>query len=295
MANGFNVTGIDSLNDYYNPEIKKVNIAKVLKNKNFTFIHADINCVAEFDKWNDFDYIFHLAAQPGVRNSWGNSFEIYVRNNISLTQKLLESLKYSKKLKKFFFASSSSVYGEITSEKVSEMDSVRPHSPYGVTKLAAENLCELYRKNFNVPTVSLRFFTVYGPRQRPDMAFSRLIKSAIMGDLFTVYGDGNQLRDYTFVSDIVEGVIKVTLKENIYGIYNIAGGFVISINEVISLVQKVTGKKLNLEYNASEKGDVFRTGADTEKIMNDLNFSAAVNIVEGITHQYNYIIRNTNE
>lgn len=151
--------------------------------------------------------------------------------------------------------------------------------------MAAENLCELYRNNYNVPTVSLRFFTVYGPRQRPDMAFSRLIRSAITGEPFTVFGDGNQLRDYTFVSDVVEGVVQATFKENVLGIYNIVGGYVISLNEVISLVSSITGKKIDVVYKSNERGDVFRTGADISKIVEGIGYSPQFTISKGLSEQ----------
>ncbi len=292
LSLGFEVTGIDAMTDYYDPVLKRENIKSALQNEKFSFIHDDLLTSKITERIDRFDYIFHLAAQPGVRTSWGRLFNTYVENNILTTQRLLESVIESKRLKKFFFASSSSVYGEISKEKVTEGDHVKPFSPYGVTKLAAENLCELYRNNYNVPTVSLRFFTVYGPRQRPDMAFSRLIRSAITGKSFTVFGDGNQLRDYTYISDVVEGVILAAFKKNVFGIYNIAGGSVISLNEVIQIVKEITGKKLEINRELTQKGDVRLTSADILKAHGHFGFYPKIYISLGIKAQYESYLTN---
>ena len=191
---GYEVTGIDCFTDYYSREIKEANISNALKHNNFKLIEEDI---LDMDKFPEVDYIFHLAAQAGVRASWGKSFEIYTRNNIEATQKLLEFYK-DREIKKFVYASSSSVYGD--AELPMREDSLlKPVSPYGVTKLAGENLCYLYWKNYQVPTVSLRYFTVYGPRQRPDMAIHKFVKAISNNEEITVFGDGSQTRDFTFV------------------------------------------------------------------------------------------------
>ena len=199
LEHGYEVIGIDCFTDYYAREIKEANVSNALKNKNSKFIEEDI---LNMDKFPEVDYVFHLAAQAGVRASWGKSFEIYTRNNIEATQKLLEFYK-DREIKKFVYASSSSVYGD--AELPMREDSLlKPVSPYGVTKLAGENLCYLYWKNYNVPTVSVRYFTVYGPRQRPDMAMHKFVKAFLNNEEITVFGDGPQTRDFTFVEDAIE-------------------------------------------------------------------------------------------
>lgn len=288
LLSEYHVTGVDALTDYYNPGIKKENIKAALQNEKFTFIQEDLLTTGITKNINQFDFIFHLAAQPGVRDSWGKFFNSYVNNNILTTQILLEAVKESKRVKKFIFASSSSVYGEITKEKVLEEDPVKPYSPYGVTKLAAENLCSLYKKNFGLPTVSLRFFSVYGPRQRPDMAFSKLIKSAIKGSDFTLYGNGCQQRDFTYVDDIVEGIMKAAFNEKCNGVYNLGSNSMTSVNEVISFVEEIIDKKISIKYLPFQKGDVQKTSADISKAQKDFCYSPRYGVFQGIEKQINF-------
>jgi len=218
LREGYEVIGIDCFTDYYAREIKERNTENALNQKNFKLIEEDI---LEMDKFPEVDYVFHEAAQAGVRASWGKSFKIYTRNNIETTQKLLEFYK-DLNIKKFVYASSSSVYGD--AELPMKEDSLlKPVSPYGVTKLAAENLCYLYWKNYNVPTVSVRYFTVYGPRQRPDMAIHKFVKAIFNGDEITVFGDGTQTRDFTYVDDAVEATILAAESNSIGEVYNIGG------------------------------------------------------------------------
>ena len=200
LLNGYEVTGIDCFTDYYSREIKEANISSAIRNEHFTFIEKDILDINRFPK---VDLVFHQAAQAGVRASWGKNFEIYIRNNIEVTQCLLEWYK-DKPLSKFVYASSSSVYGNAPLPMHVETRP-QPISPYGVTKLAAEHLCFLYSKNFGVPTISLRYFTVYGPRQRPDMAINKFVNAVLNKKEINIYGDGSQTRDFTYISDIVLG------------------------------------------------------------------------------------------
>jgi UDP-glucose 4-epimerase len=288
LEEGFQVCGIDSITDYYDPAIKLRNIQMLKHIPGFQFMQVDINLVDLKSEVDTADYICHLAAQPGIRKSWGTSFGVYTRNNILATQKLLESAKESKRLKKFVFASSSSVYGQTNAEKISEDHPTRPYSPYGVTKLAAEHLCGLYAANYDMPVVSLRFFTVYGPGQRPDMAFSRLIKAALTGGSFTLFGDGTQERDFTYVDDVVEGLVR-SMKSDVCGVFNIGGGHVVSLKEVIAYVERIIGRTVNLTYKPKQKGDVQRTSADISRIAQALGYAPQFSISEGLRRQIEYI------
>jgi len=291
LHEGMEVYGIDAITDYYDPAIKHRNLQMLKQIPGFRFEQADINSVDLKSMIDAADYIYHLAAQPGVRKSWGTSFGVYTRNNILATQKLLESAKESKRLKKFVFASSSSVYGQTNAEKIPEEHPTRPFSPYGVTKLAAEHLCSLYAANYDMPVVSLRFFTVYGPGQRPDMAFSRLIKAALTGGSFTLFGDGTQERDFTYVDDVVEGLVR-SMKSDVCGVFNIGGGHVVSLKEVIGHVERITGSVVKLAYMPKQKGDVRRTSADISRIARALGYAPRVSISEGIRRQVEYVRNN---
>lgn len=283
LKEGFSVIGIDSLSEYYSVETKRKNLEPLMGNKDFKFHQAD---VLGFDFESESpETLFHLAAQPGVRTSWGDDFSIYTRNNVLATQHLLEKATRLGTLKKIVFASSSSVYGQTSAEKVTEDYPTRPFSPYGVTKLAAENLCSAYEANFGLPIVALRFFTVYGPRQRPDMAFSRLINAALTGQSFTLYGDGTQERDFTYIGDIIDGLLLAATSNNARGVFNIGGGHVVSMNEVIHLVEKISKKSINVVQSSAQKGDVTRTSADISKISKLLGYRPHVTIEEGLELQ----------
>ncbi len=276
LEQAYEVVGIDCFTDYYSKEIKEANISNALNRKNFEFIEEDILSLKEYP---EVDYVFHEAAQAGVRASWGKSFEIYTRNNIEATQKLLEFYK-DREIKKIVFASSSSVYGD--AELPMKEDSLlKPVSPYGVTKLAAENLCYLYWKNYDVPTISLRYFTVYGPRQRPDMAIHKFVKAILNGDEITVFGDGTQTRDFTFVDDMTEANIMAANNEIEGEVFNVGGGSRISVNKLIELLEKITEKNAQIKYIEKQKGDVRDTLADTSKTSNELNWKPEVKIEEG--------------
>jgi len=284
----YKVTGLDCFTDYYPSEIKKKNMTNFVNNKNFVFIKNDIN-VADLKKViQDIDYVFHLAAQPGVRASWGQNFEIYIKNNILATQKILEACKDSD-IKKFIFASSSSVYGNANKLPINEDAPKNPISPYGVTKLAAENLCNLYYENYNIPTVSLRYFTVYGPRQRPDMAFHKFINSVLNDTPITVYGNGKQTRDFTYISDVIDANILAMRNGVNCEVYNIGGGSRISVSDVIKIIEQITKKRARIEYKQSQKGDVKDTYADINKAKNRLKYQPNVNIKTGLKLQVDSI------
>lgn len=277
LSEGYEVTGLDCFTDYYARSIKESNIHEALKNPLFTLIEEEILNITAFP---DVDYIFHESAQAGVRASWGRDFAIYTRMNIESTQYLLESYKNTP-LKKFIYASSSSVYGDVT---LPMKESVRPQpvSPYGVTKLAAEHLCHLYRKNYGVPTVSLRYFTVFGPRQRPDMGIHKFVRAIINGDPITIYGDGTQTRDFTYITDIVDANIKTALSPITGGVFNIGGGSRITVNELIHIIEETCGKKGSLMYGDQQEGDVTDTLADIDLARIKMGWAPHVSVREGI-------------
>ena len=278
---GYEVAGIDCFTDYYPSEIKKANISNSLAHPNFRLIEQNILDI-DRDKFPEVDHVFHLAAQAGVRASWGKNFEIYARNNIEATQRLLESYK-GREIQKFVYASSSSVYGE--AELPMREDSLlKPVSPYGVTKLAAENLCNLYYRNYHLPIICLRYFTVYGPRQRPDMAIHRFVRAVLNGEEITVYGDGKQTRDFTYVDEVIEATL-LAAKSGVVGeVLNIGGGGRMSVNQLIKKIEKITGKKAKLKYTEGQKGDVKDTLANITKAKEILNWQPTVKIEEGLEH-----------
>lgn len=277
LEKGHEVIGIDCFADYYPRKIKEANISSALKNEKFSLIERNI---LDMDVFPDVECIFHMAAQAGVRASWGRSFEIYTRNNIETTQRLLEFYK-DKDIKRFIYSSSSSVYGDCELPMIEDRI-LRPVSPYGVTKLAGEHLCYLYYTNYKVPIVSLRYFTVYGPRQRPDMAINKFVKAARSNDEIVIFGDGTQTRDFTYVDDVVEALFLAS-RENVVGeIFNIGGGSRISITDLINEIETFTGKRIQIKYKYAEKGDVKDTQADVTKANRDLKWRPKIDIYKGL-------------
>ena len=295
LHDGHNVRGIDSFTNYYPARMKEKNIENCLKHTNFSLIRQDLESSLDLSTiFKNAEYIFHLAAQPGVRASWGKEFVIYVKNNISVTQKILESLKNNTTLKKFVLASSSSVYGNQSSIMNEETSLTRPVSPYGVTKLAAENLANLYFKNYKIPTVSLRYFTVYGPKQRPDMAFTRFFNSIIKDKKLSIFGNGEQTRDFTYVDDIVKATINAATSDSVGEILNVGGGSVFSLSQIIEFMKEITEKEFEIDFNAEQKGDVKHTSADISKAKKLINYKSNTDIKYGLTQQYEYIKTNLN-
>lgn len=284
LADGYEVTGIDCFTDYYARSTKEANISGARKNPNFTFIEKDI---LEMDAFPAVDYIFHEAAQAGVRASWGSSFAIYTRNNIEATQRLLEGYK-DKPLTKFVYASSSSVYGDAPLPMREDMKP-QPVSPYGVSKLAAEHLCYLYWKNYGVPTVSLRYFTVYGPRQRPDMAINKFVKAILQEDALTLYGDGTQTRDFTFISDVVEANLLAAQHGSSGEVYNIGGGSRITVNDLIREMEHHCRKSAKIVPASEQKGDTRDTLADNKKARESLGWIPRITVHEGIERYVTWI------
>ncbi|KGJ77103.1 UDP-glucose epimerase [Cryobacterium roopkundense] len=288
LDRGIDVVGIDVFSDYYDTEIKRRNIA-ALPQQRLTVIEGDLNALPLSEVLVGVDAVIHLAGQPGVRGSWGTQFDSYTRNNVEATQKLLEAARGSSSLRRFVFGSSSSVYGQATSYPTSEDTLTRPYSPYGVTKLAGEHLTTLYRENFGLPTVSFRFFTVYGPRQRPDMAFSRFFGAARQGEPITVYGDGLQIRDFTYVDDIVAALVAaIDADGELPPVMNLSGGSSVTVLEILDLVEKTTGMALNLTYLPAMDGDVTRTGGSATLVASALGWSPLVDIQEGLQRQFDW-------
>jgi len=287
LEEGYKVIGIDCLTDYYSIEIKRNNLKDFLENRNFKSIEGNLLDLNLEKILMDADYIFHQAAQAGVRASWGQNFGVYEENNVLGTQKLLEACK-NLNIKKFVYASSSSVYGDVKSLPMKESDLLKPLSPYGVSKLAGEHLCYLYWKNFDVPTISLRYFSVYGPRQRPDMAFYKFINAILNDKEITIYGDGNQTRDFTFISDVIDANI-LAMKSNIIGeVFNIGGGSRISVNEVIKILEGIIGKEAKVEYIEKQKGDVEHTYSSIEEAKNMLGYNPKIDIRTGLERMVEY-------
>ena len=289
LKKGHKVIGVDCFIDYYDRSLKENNISSFIDHDNFILIEENINKIDLKELLIDIDYVFHQAAQAGVRSSWGKDFEIYTHNNVKGTQKLLEAAKENN-IKKFVYASSSSVYGDTDKLPMKETNRLQPVSPYGVSKLAGENLAYLYYKNFNVQTVSLRYFTVYGERQRPDMAFHIFIKAILEDEKLTIFGDGKQSRNFTHVDDIVKANI-LAAESNVAGeIFNIGGdGKRVVLNDSIDLMEELIGKKANREYQQVVKGDVKHTSADTSKAKKTLGYEPEVGFEDGLRREVEFL------
>lgn len=287
LSKGCRVIGIDALKNYYDPVVKEQNMSDYINNGNFEFHKKDINKINLNRIIKKVDYVFHEAAQAGVRSSWGREFSCYVDDNILATQKLLEVLKDYKN-KKMIYASSSSVYGDSEEKELREDAALRPVSPYGVTKLAAEKLAFVYWRNYQVPVVSLRYFTVFGPRQRPDMGLYRFIKAALKNEEIEIYGNGTQKRDFTYVSDIVDANI-LAIENFIPGeCFNIGSGSNQTVNEVLDKIESITGK-LRKVYTAKAKGDVINTLANINKARTELEYAPQMNFEQGLKNQIEYM------
>jgi nucleoside-diphosphate-sugar epimerase/predicted glycosyltransferase len=278
LALGSDVIALDSFDEYYDPERKRANIRGFRDHPRLRFRESDLLEIAPRDL-EGIDVVFHLAGQPGVRGSWGAGFDRYQRNNVTATQRLLEACRASRP-QKIVYASSSSVYGDVTPQ--TEDGPARPHSPYGVTKLAAEHLCSLYARNDDLPVVSTRFFTVYGPRQRPDMAFDRFLRALRAGEPIRMYGDGCQSRDFTYVDDVVDGLLRAAELGRPGEVYNLGGGTRVTLLDAIRWMERATGRTARIERLPRQRGDVAFTRASTEKAMRELGYAPRVAIDEGI-------------
>jgi UDP-glucose 4-epimerase len=288
LAEGNDVVGVDCFTDFYPRWIKERNVQPLLAEKKFSFIPEDLLTLDVGHLLHGVEAVFHLAAQAGVRSSWGESFSVYVQNNIQITQRLLETVKAGS-LHRFIYASSSSVYGLTPTLPMTETSLLYPLSPYGVTKLAAEQLCFLYFKNYGIPAVSLRFFTVYGPGQRPDMAFHKFFKYIAEGKPITVFGDGRQTRDFTFIGDIVDACCAAAKVARAGEVYNIGGGHQEKLSALFPLLEDICRRKIQIARQAEQKGDVPHTSADIRKAGRELGYSPRTVLREGLEAEWDWV------
>jgi UDP-glucose 4-epimerase len=288
LDRGADVTGLDCFTDFYPRSLKEANVAVNAGRAGFHFVAGSVQHVDLAALLRDTTHVFHLAAQAGVRKSWGREFRMYTEHNVEATQRLLEACA-GLPLHRFVYASSSSLYGDNVAMPMREDALPQPVSPYGVTKLAAEQLCYLYFVNHGVPTTSVRYFTVYGPRQRPDMAFNRFIRAALGGTPITLYGDGEQTRDFTYVGDAVEATIAAGERGVPGRAYNIGGGSRVTINRVLEIIERLAGRRLDIRREPAQKGDMRDTYADTSLARADLSFAPRVPLEQGIEAEYRWL------
>jgi UDP-glucose 4-epimerase len=289
LADEADVIGIDCFTDYYPRPIKERNLSGPLTHPRFRFIESRIQDADLPALLNDRTHVFHLAAQAGVRKSWGRDFEIYTENNVEATQVLLEAVCGMPALERLVYSSSSSVYGDRVAMPMREDALPQPVSPYGVSKLAAEQLCYLYFANYGVPTVSLRYFTVYGPRQRPDMGFHKFLRATILGEPIAVYGDGDQTRDFTFISDAVSANVLAATRGVPGRVYNIGGGSRVSVNDVLTMIERIAGRRPIVTVDPVQKGDMRHTYADTSLARADLGYAPTVGLDEGLAAEHQWL------
>ncbi len=288
LASGSEVVGVDCFLDYYPRALKNQNL-ETLKSDRFSFVEQNLAHGDLSQLFNGVDVVFHQAAQAGVRKSWGEYFSTYVESNVLATQRMLETIRVKKiPIKKFVYASSSSVYGNAEKLPTSELDRPQPVSPYGVTKLAAEHLCVLYAKEYGVPTTSLRYFTVYGPGQRPDMAFYKFILAGLEGRELSLYGTGEQSRDFTFIDDIVDANLAASEKGAAGSVFNIGGGSHVTVNQALTILERNLGP-LKVVRSERAAGDAAHTGADATNAKKELNFAPKIDIEEGLRRECEWL------
>jgi UDP-glucose 4-epimerase len=288
LGDGAEVVGIDCFTDYYPRPAKEENLAPLRDHGAFTFVEGrlqDLDLRAQFE---GADHVYHLAAQAGVRASWGRDFEHYTHHNVLASQQVLEAALAAGR-PKVVYASSSSVYGETPELPLREDGPCRPVSPYGVTKLAAEHLAVLYHRSFGLPTVSLRYFTVFGPRQRPDMAFHRFFKAARDGEAVHLFGDGRQTRDFTFVSDIVAATRAAAVSGRPGSVYNVGGGERVELNHVLRLIEEISARPLRIQREEAQKGDMRDTFANTTAAREELGFEPRVGLQDGLRREWEWL------
>ena len=291
MERGCRVVGVDCFSDHYARGAKEANLVGLRRSERFELRDLDLAADELGPLLRDADVLFHQAGQAGVRSSWGDDFATYLRLNVLATQRVLESALGAPRLRRLVFASSSSVYGDAEELPVSERALPRPVSPYGVTKLAAEHLCGAYA-SLGVPTVSLRYFTVYGPRQRPDMGFDLFIRAMLDGREITVHGDGEQTRDVTYVADVVDANLAAgdpgrDLPSG--AVYNVGGGSRVSVNHVLRVLEERMGVPARVRYEAAQPGDARHTHADCSAARRDLGYAPGTRLADGLDAQVGWI------
>ncbi len=290
LQQGDRVIGVDQVNDYYNPELKRANLQHLKQYEGFEFIESDIQKLDWLELLQGVTVVYHQAAQAGVRASWGDGFRQYTERNINATQIILEAAKEVDSLQRIVYASTSSVYGNAETMPTPETICPQPVSPYGITKLAAERMCWLYQQNFNVPVTALRYFTVYGPRQRPDMAFHKFFKAAIKDEAISIYGDGQQTRDFTFVSDAVAANLAAgSVPEAVGEVFNIGGGSRAVLMDVLATMEQVIGQPIKKEFVGKARGDARHTSADISKAKRILGYNPQVSLAEGLAKEWEWV------
>jgi nucleoside-diphosphate-sugar epimerase len=286
VTDGWSVVAADSITPYYSVEQKESNLAAIASAA-VDVVDLDLAVDDLSELVADVDVVFHQAGQPGVRDSWEH-FASYVEHNVIATERLLRAVRQAG-CRRLVYASSSSVYGDALSYPTEETTLPRPKSPYGVTKLSAEHLCGVYARNFGLSTVSLRYFTVFGPRQRPDMAMHRLFEAALGGAPFPKFGSGEQVRDFTYVGDVVEANIRAALADVPAGaVVNVAGGGSVTLNDVIGIVERLCGSDVPVAQEGDQAGDVERTGGSIALAHRLLDWEPAVDVEEGLARQYRW-------
>ncbi len=291
LTRGYRVLGIDNINDYYSTETKHENLDSLVRWDLFSLLEEDINDLSGQDLPPRIDFVFHLAGQPGVRSSWSHSFDIYLSRNLRATQRLLE-LIIGKSVRRFIFSSSSSVYGQ-ASGPVTEGAVPHPLSPYAATKLGAEGLCLAYSAGYSLPMTILRYFTVYGPRQRPDMAIHKLLHAAMTDTAVPIFGDGTQRRAFTYVGDVVDATLAAMNEGQGPSIYNISGGQSVTLNECLSVIEEATGQRILRLPCREQRGDPYETEADISKAHKHLGYLPRVSLSAGISHQWQWMCART--
>lgn len=287
LRSGHHVRGVDRMSNYYDTRLKERNPTALRQYPEFEFTEADLADTDIRPLVDGVDYAMHFAAQAGVRFSWGSEFEVYVRDNVLTTQRLLEAAMGTR-IKKLLYASSSSVYGNAPDYPTTEQSPTRPVSPYGVTKLAGENLALLYQQNYGLPVVCLHYFTVYGPRQRPDMAFHKFIRATLKSVPIRVFGDGAQTRDFTYIDDIVAANV-AALTSNASGVFNIGGGHRLALNEVLDTLGEVLGSHVDREIDPEQPGDVRDTSADTSRARRAFGYEPRTSLEQGLRAEVDWV------
>lgn len=284
VAQGHVVRGVDAFLPTYDEAAKRRNLSTLLRSQLFELRELDLRRDAR-GLLDGVDVVFHQAGQPGVRDSWAAGFASYVEHNVLVTQRLLEAAR-KRPVERFVYASSSSVYGNACRYPCKETDLPGPHSPYGVTKLAGEQLCRLYAANWNIPTTSLRYFTVFGPRQRPDMGIHRFIEAALDGRRLRVYGDGEQVRDFTYVDDVVAANLMAAATDVAPGtVMNIAGGCSTTVNALLAQLADLADLDIAVTHLAEQPGDVRITGGSTARAERLLGWAPATDLATGLAQQ----------
>jgi nucleoside-diphosphate-sugar epimerase len=285
LAQGHEVVGVDAFAPTYDRWVKERNLERARADRRFRLVEADLAEAPLAELVNGMDVVFHLAGEPGVRQSWGERFATYVRNNVLATERLLNAC-VDLPLQRFVYAGSSSVYGDAPDLPWRETTCPQPRSPYAISKLAAEHLCTTYHLSFGVPATVLRYFTVYGPRQRPDMAFHRWLRAGLTGDPISVFGSGEKSRDFTFVADIVAATIAAgTAGSAVGGTFNVGGSNRVTIDQLLVIIESLIGRPLIIERRAHQEGDVQHTWADTSQAAAVLGYHPTVGLTEGLERE----------